>query len=78
MEFNIADLFESLVDVVPSRPAVVCGDRRLTFAELDERATRFANALTARGVKADVPAARTSRSNRARVAIGTRTRWRKH
>ena len=52
MEFNIADLFESLVDVVPSRLAVVCADRRLTFAELDERATRFANALTARGIKA--------------------------
>ena len=52
MEFNIADLFESLVDVVPERTAVVCGDRRLTFAELEARANRFANALTARGVKA--------------------------
>ncbi len=52
VEFNIADLFESVADVVPERTAVVCGERRLTFAELDERATRFANALTARGVKA--------------------------
>ncbi len=31
--------------------AVVCQDRRLTFAMLDERANRFANALLARGVK---------------------------
>jgi acyl-CoA synthetase (AMP-forming)/AMP-acid ligase II len=52
VDFNIADLFESLVDVVPQRTAVVCGARRLTFAELDARANRFANALTARGVKA--------------------------
>jgi len=51
MEFNIADLFESVADVVPGRVAVVCGDRRLTFAELDERSTRVANALIAQGVK---------------------------
>lgn len=52
MEFNIADLFESLADAIPERTALVCGDRRLTFAELDERSTRVANALRARGVKA--------------------------
>jgi len=51
MEFNIADLFESVADVVPGRIAVVCGERRLTFAELDERATRVANALAAQGVR---------------------------
>lgn len=51
MEFNIADLFESVADVVPDRTAVVCGDRRLTFAELDERATRLANALLSQGVR---------------------------
>jgi acyl-CoA synthetase (AMP-forming)/AMP-acid ligase II len=51
MEFNIADLFESVADVVPGRVAVVCGDRRLTFAELDERSTRVANALRAQGVR---------------------------
>ncbi len=52
IEFNIADLFESLVDAIPERTAVVCGDRRLSFAELDARANRFAHALRARGVKA--------------------------
>jgi 3-oxocholest-4-en-26-oate---CoA ligase len=51
MEFNIADLFESVADAVPGRVAVVCGERRLTFAELDERATRVANALVEQGVR---------------------------
>jgi acyl-CoA synthetase (AMP-forming)/AMP-acid ligase II len=52
MEFNIADLFESLVDVIADRTAVVCGARRLSYAELEARANRFAHALAARGVKA--------------------------
>ena len=30
MEFNIADLFESVADAVPDRTAVVSGERRLT------------------------------------------------
>jgi 3-oxocholest-4-en-26-oate---CoA ligase len=51
MEFNIADLFESVADVVPDRTAIVSGERRLTFAELDERATRAANGLLAQGVR---------------------------
>ena len=51
-DFNIADLFERVADVVPDREAVVCGDLRLTYQELDERATRLANALGARGVVA--------------------------
>ncbi len=52
MQFNVADLFESVVDAVPDRLAVVCGDTRLTFAQLDARANRFAHALAERGVKA--------------------------
>ncbi|MBV8984373.1 MAG: acyl-CoA synthetase [Acidimicrobiia bacterium] len=43
--FNIADLFELVAETVPDREAVVCGDRRLTYRELDERATRLAHAL---------------------------------
>lgn len=50
MEFNIADLFESLVDVIPERTAVVSGDRRLSYAELEARANRLANVLRSRGV----------------------------
>src|SRR3984885_744617 len=51
MQFNVADLFESVVDAVPNRLALVCGESRLAFAELDARANRFAHALGARGVK---------------------------
>ncbi len=52
MEFNIADLFESLVDAIPDRDCVICGDRRLSFAGLEERANRLASFLRSRGVKA--------------------------
>jgi acyl-CoA synthetase (AMP-forming)/AMP-acid ligase II len=51
MEFNLADLFECVADAVPDRPALVCGDRRLTFAQLDERANRAAHVLLDAGVK---------------------------
>ena len=50
MEWNFADLFEAVADAVPERTAVVCGDQRFTFAELDERSSRFANHLIASGV----------------------------
>ena len=50
MEYNLADLWERVADTVPDHEALVCADRRLTFAEEDERATRLANALAARGV----------------------------
>src|SRR5207302_2786662 len=52
MELNIADLFESVADAIPSRTALVSGSTRHTFAELDDRATRLANVLRQRGVKA--------------------------
>ena len=48
--FNVADLFELVVDAVPDREAFVCGDRRLTFAQLDERANRLASWLASQGV----------------------------
>ncbi len=49
MGFNIADLFERAVDAVPDRLALVCGDRRLTYREMDEEANRLANHLLAQG-----------------------------
>ena len=52
MEFNIADLYESIADVIGERTALVAGERRLTFAELDVRANRMAHFFTAQGVKA--------------------------
>ena len=32
MEFNLADLWEAVADAIPDREALVCGDRRLTYA----------------------------------------------
>jgi acyl-CoA synthetase (AMP-forming)/AMP-acid ligase II len=57
MSWNLADLFESVVDVAPDRVALVVpnapgGRRELTFAELEERANRLAHALAERGVAA--------------------------
>ncbi len=48
--FNLADMFELVVDAVPEREALVSPQRRLTFAQLDERANRLANHLAAAGV----------------------------
>jgi len=50
--FNIADLFEMVADKVPTRSALVCGDQRATFAELEQRANRLAHYLASRGVGA--------------------------
>jgi acyl-CoA synthetase (AMP-forming)/AMP-acid ligase II len=43
--FHIADLFEIVADAVPGRDAVVCGERRCTYRELDDRTTRLAHVL---------------------------------
>jgi acyl-CoA synthetase (AMP-forming)/AMP-acid ligase II len=48
--FNLADLFESVVDVAADRMALVTPARRLTYEELDDRANRLANHLAACGV----------------------------
>jgi acyl-CoA synthetase (AMP-forming)/AMP-acid ligase II len=48
--FNFADCFELVADTVPDRIAVVAGDTRRTYAELDDRTTRFAHALADAGV----------------------------
>ncbi|MFF0518645.1 acyl-CoA synthetase [Actinomadura nitritigenes] len=51
MEYNHADLFEGVADAIGDRVAVVCGDRRLTYAELDEHANRLAHHLESAGVR---------------------------
>lgn len=50
-DFNIADLFEMVVDTVPDRDAIVCGDKRVTFKELDERSNQLAHYLESKGIK---------------------------
>ncbi|MEU3918269.1 acyl-CoA synthetase [Streptomyces sp. NPDC029004] len=58
MEYNLADLFESVVDVVPDREALVYIDhpgtgteRRLSYAELDVAANRVAHHLIDAGLR---------------------------
>ncbi|MER5885041.1 acyl-CoA synthetase [Streptomyces sp. NPDC001941] len=58
MEYNLADLFESIADVVPDREALVYVDhpgtgaeRRLTYSELDAAANRVAHHLIDAGLK---------------------------
>ncbi|MFJ8469068.1 acyl-CoA synthetase [Streptomyces swartbergensis] len=58
MEYNLADLFESVVDVVPDREALVYVDhpgtgaeRRLTYAELDAAASRVGHHLLGSGIR---------------------------
>ncbi|MFF4958121.1 acyl-CoA synthetase [Streptomyces sp. NPDC001222] len=58
MEYNLADLFESVVDVVPHREALVYVDhpgtgaeRRLTYADLDAAANRIGHHLLDAGIR---------------------------
>ena len=48
--YNIADVWEATADLVADREALVCGDRRCTYGELEERANRLANHLAGTGV----------------------------
>src|SRR6202022_2251254 len=50
---NIADLAEHAIDAVPDRVALICGDEQLTYAQLEEKANRFAHYLIDQGVKKD-------------------------
>ncbi|GAA1423253.1 acyl-CoA synthetase [Streptomyces thermospinosisporus] len=58
MEYNLADLFESIADVVPDREALVHlelpgsgAERRLTYAELDAAANRIGHHLLDSGIR---------------------------
>ena len=64
--FNIADLFELVAEEIPDRLALVGGDHRLTYGELDERSNRLANHLIGLGVQ---PGAKMS------VYAWNRTEW---
>ena len=50
MAANIADLFEHAVDAFGDRVAVACGEREITYAELEQTANRLAHYLQSRGV----------------------------
>ncbi|MCJ1681147.1 amino acid adenylation domain-containing protein [Streptomyces sp. APSN-46.1] len=46
---SLGELFEERARINPSAPAVVCGDERLSYAELDVRANRLARLLLENG-----------------------------
>ena len=50
MAANLADLFEHAADAFAERIAVACGDRQVTYRELDERSSRLAHHLAGAGV----------------------------
>ncbi len=49
--FNLADLFEIVAEAVPDRIAFICGEKRLSFRELNERANKIALALQSQGIQ---------------------------
>ncbi len=52
MGFNIADLFEHTVDVVPDRELLIVGEQRRTYAQMEANANRLAHHLAAQGLGA--------------------------
>ncbi|MBM3662858.1 MAG: acyl-CoA synthetase [Actinobacteria bacterium] len=48
--YNFADIWEAVADVAADRQALVVGDRRLTYGELERRANRLAHVLLSLGV----------------------------
>src|SRR5258708_5335028 len=50
MALNIADLFEHATDAFGDRIAVACGDRQVTYRELDQRTNQLAHYLASLGV----------------------------
>ncbi|MBF6355900.1 acyl-CoA synthetase [Nocardia higoensis] len=51
MSYNIADLVEHAVDLMPDRVALVDDAREVTYAQLEERANKLAHHLLEQGVK---------------------------
>jgi acyl-CoA synthetase (AMP-forming)/AMP-acid ligase II len=52
-DWNIASVWESVADALSDRLALVQGDRRVTWCQLDDRAARLASAFEALGLGAD-------------------------
>lgn len=51
LTYNLADLWEAVVEQVYEREALVCGDRRLTYQQIEQRANRLANHLLSVGIE---------------------------
>jgi 3-oxocholest-4-en-26-oate---CoA ligase len=50
-DHSFARAWQTVAALAPDRIALVCGDRRLTFAQFDERAERLAHVLRAAGLE---------------------------
>jgi fatty-acyl-CoA synthase len=52
-DYSFARAWRTVAELAPDRTAILCGARRLTYAEFDERACRLANVLSAAGLEPD-------------------------
>jgi len=52
-DWSFAQVWDSIADAVPSREAIVCGETRRTYGELERRAAGLASWMWARGVRPD-------------------------
>ncbi len=50
--FNLADLFESVAQTVPDRTAVIAGNKRVSYAQLNDRSNRLATLFLQNGIGA--------------------------
>src|SRR5262245_61518208 len=50
-DHSFARAWQTVTALAPDRTALACGDRRLTYAEFDDRADRLARALQASGLE---------------------------
>jgi 3-oxocholest-4-en-26-oate---CoA ligase len=51
---SFATVWELVADAIPDAPAVVQGQRRVSYREIEDRAARLAGALAAAGVERGV------------------------
>ncbi len=50
MDWNFATVFESVADAVPAQPALIQGNRTVSWSEFDDRSARLAAAFVASGL----------------------------
>jgi acyl-CoA synthetase (AMP-forming)/AMP-acid ligase II len=50
---NLADLYSAVAAALPQRTSLICGEDRLSYAEIDARAAQVAHHLIAAGIEAD-------------------------
>jgi fatty-acyl-CoA synthase len=56
-DWNFARVWDAVAGAAPEREAVVCGETRRTFGELEARASRLASWMSARGIGPDAKVA---------------------